>query len=229
MLSNFLSWVRVGVANVGTGASVPPYAPYADAAINHIYHLLFCDQPLAFKPRAGARAAPWQLVLYAEPVAPAAVRALADDQTAEGRVRALAYNWLRANGHAVPARQLLGTIVEVPLDGGLDVLAAYTDGGVRYINQTGKLSVFEGPVPQLQPAVTRLIDASRAVVARIGPWGKERLPPPPMGNIRLTFLVSDGLYFGEGLMARFQRDPMAGPVIQHAGELLQRVVETATK
>ena len=79
-------------------------------------------------------------------------------------------------------------IVEVPLEGGLDVLAAFSDGGVRYMNQTGKLAIFEG-VPSLQPAVANLFKESQAIVSRIGPWNKERLSPPSKGNIRLSFLV----------------------------------------
>jgi hypothetical protein len=43
----------------------------------------------------------------------------------------------------------------------------------------------------------------------------------------MTFLVSDGLYFGEGPMQAMQRDPLAGPVILEAGRLLQVVVDTA--
>ena len=118
---------------------------------------------------------------------------------------------------------LLGVIVEVPLDGGLDVLAAYSEGGVRYLNRSGKLAVFEG-IEALQPLVRDLLTASEAVVARIGPWDKPRRPPPTSGSVRLTFLVSDGLYFGEGPISVMQRDPMAGPVIERAAELLSSVV-----
>ena len=86
------------------------------------------------------------------------------------------------------AMGMQSVIVEVPLEGGLDVLAAFSDGGVRYMNQTGKLAIFEG-VPSLQPAVANLYKESQAIVSRIGPWNKERLSPPSKGNIRLSFLV----------------------------------------
>jgi hypothetical protein len=99
---------------------------------------------------------------------------------------------------------------------------------VRYINQTGKIAVFEGTT-SLQPLVQNLLRASQTIVDRIGPWERERLPPPKAGNIRLTFLVSDGLYFGEGPAAQMQRDPAAGQVIQNASVLLNQVVALATK
>lgn len=46
-------------------------------------------------------------------------------------MRLLAFNWLRRHGHTVPPRCLLGVVLEVPLEGSLDVLAAYLDGSVR--------------------------------------------------------------------------------------------------
>jgi hypothetical protein len=44
----------------------------------------------------------------------------------------------------------------------------------------------------------------------------------------MTFLVSDGLYFGEGPFTLMQRDPVAAPLLKNAGELLQLVVKLAT-
>lgn len=228
MLRKLLAFVGIGVAGSAAANTAGHFAPYPQAATNQVYNLLFCDEPTAFRPRPGETPAPWQEVLFGEPVVAQSVATLAADATAEGRVRALAYNWLRANGHSVSPKQLLGVVVEVPLDSGLDVLAVFSEGGVRYINQSGKLAVFEG-VPSLQPAVSALLEASEAVVARTGPWDQPRLPPPGRGKIRLTFLVSDGLYFGEGPMPAMQREPLAGPIIQQATELLQLVVGAATK
>jgi hypothetical protein len=67
------------------------------------------------------------------------------------------------------------------------------------------------------------------VVEKIGPWGKPRLAAPKAGNIRLSFLVSDGLYFGEGPFELMQREPLAAPTIQKAVELLQLVVGLGVK
>lgn len=214
-------------AKPGEGSGAPFPAPYRQPETNRIYNLLFCDDLEAFRPAPGASPAPWQQVLYRTPGDADRVRALADDADQEGRVRALALHWLRAQGLPVPAGILLGVVVEVPLERGLDVLAAFSDGGVRYLNQTGKLAVVEGGTPATAPIVARLLQASRALVSQIGPWEKPRLAPPKEGRIRLTFLVSDGLYFGEGPMAAMQQDPLAGPVIQQAIALLQAVVDVA--
>ena len=202
----------------------PPSGPYRDAAIDRIYDLLFCDDLAAFAPESGREAAPWQAVLHAHPAVPGDVRALAADRAAESRVRALACHWLRAHGHDTPAKELLGVVVEVALDDGLDVLAAYADGSVRYINHTGAMTVVEGAATAVAAPVARLLEASRAVIARIGPWDKARLPPPQAPALRMTFLVTDGLYFGEGPMHVMQREPLAAPVVAAATGLLQAVV-----
>jgi hypothetical protein len=46
--------------------------------------------------------------------------------------------------------------------------------------------------------------------------------------VRLTFLGSDGLYFGEGDIADLTRDELGGPVFNAAVQLLAGVVEFAS-
>jgi hypothetical protein len=203
------------------------YAPYAESAANDIYHLLFCDDASAFAPAADA--ADWQRTLYAQKPSVDAVAALARDTTQDARVRALACNWLSAHGQPVEAKKLLGVVVEVALDDGLDALAAYGDGSVRYINHTGCMSIFEGRNAALQPAIDRLFAASRQVVSKIGPGQAASRAACQRSRAPDPFVVTDGLYFGDGPMDVLQRDAMAGPVIAAAGEVLQRVVEIAVK
>lgn len=210
-------------AAIGFGSAKPPYAPYKNNDVNEIYNLLFCDDHNAFKPKLGNHPTGYEVVLFSEPADSSAMLALAGESALEGRVRYLTYARLRALGQPVPSKILLGVIVEVALSGGLDVLAAFSEGGIRYINQSGKLAVFED-VGVLQPYVQRLFDVSAPVVACLGPWKKPRRSPPRAGGIRLTFLVSDGVYFGEGPMSVMQTEAMAGPVIQRATELFQTVV-----
>jgi hypothetical protein len=71
--------------------------------------------------------------------------------------------------------------------------------------------------------------AAAEAVAKIGPWDQPRRPPPVEGNVRLTFLVSDGLYFGEGPFSVIQEDPIGGPVLAAASELLTEIVNATTK
>jgi len=226
MFRKILATLGLASASVATGA--PSYSPYPLDASNAIYNLLFCDDVPRFIAKPGETPTPWQAALASSPPDVKTLQTMAADRSQEGRIRYLAYQRLRQSGHPVPAKQLLGVIVEVPLDGGLDTLAAYSEGGVRYINQSGKMVVAEGETSFL-PLVEALLAASQPVVDNIGPWKEARRAPPTRGNIRLTFLVSDGLYFGEGSSNVMQRDQLAAPVIRKATELLQAVVAKGTK
>jgi hypothetical protein len=226
MIRKFFAALGLGVASVSGAVANPPYSPYSTEATNEIYNLLFCDNWSSFAPQVNQKTLPWQATLFSEPPDIPALETFAADSSQEGRLRAIAYGRLRSAGRKVSTKILLGVIVETPLAKGLDTLAAYSEGGVRYINQSGKMAIFEG-VTSLQPLVQNLIRASQTIVDRIGPWDRARLPPPKSGNIRLTFLVSDGLYFGEGPAPQLQRDGSAGQVIQNASALLNQVVALA--
>lgn len=199
--------------------------PYQNGSTNVIYQLLFCDRLALFKEHhRGNVEEPW-LTLFSPDVNPPALTKIAEDEHQESRVRALAFNALRAAGHSVPPKQYLGTIIEVGLADGLDTMAVFSDGGVRYINCSGKVIVVEGRPNPFDDETTAVIEASQPIVRAIGPWDKERLPPPAEGNIRLTFLVSDGLYFGEGPMNLMQQQPIAAPLISAATKLLMKLVD----
>jgi hypothetical protein len=227
MLRKLLSAVGL-IDSTSPAVSGPSYVPYKVEASNAIYNLLFCDSPAAFMAKPNQSPTDWQLALASSPPNLSALNAIAADSAQEGRVRYMAYQRLRTAGQAVPAKHLLGVIVEVPLDGGLDTLAAFAEGGVRYINQTGKLAVVEG-VSSFRTLVDQLFLAAQPLVAKIGPWTEPRRAPPEQGGVRLTFLVSDGLYFGEGPFATLQRDQMAGPIIQRATDLLRAVASMNSK
>jgi hypothetical protein len=208
------------------GWTLQMHQPYSQPEANTIYNLLFCDDLALFKPAKNET--DWQKLLFAKKPDAGALLALAEDEHTESRVRALAYRRLRALGQAVPARKLLGIVIEVPLDNGLDALAAYAEGRVRYINATGKISIFENVTAEMQTTVHLLLMASQQIVDRIGPWDKARLPPPAGDHVRLTFIVSDGLYFGEGPFAALSQDALAGPLMEQATRLLQQVVALTT-
>jgi hypothetical protein len=198
------------------------YAPPHDT----IYELLFCDRLELYRPTDATNPADWQKALF-EQSEQTSIARIANDPSQESRVRLLAYRQLSAQGFSVTSKEILGVVVEVGLDSGNDTLAAYADGSVRYINQSGKLAVFEGGPPDVSAQAKELVRVSRATVDKIGPWEQPRREPPSHGNIRLSFLVADGLYFGEGPYSLLRRDPMAADVIAAAERLLQLSVQAA--
>src|SRR5262249_17250810 len=154
---------------------------------------------------------------------------IAADPAVESRVRVLAFNRLRSMKLPVPRKQLLGTIIEFPQDDGLDTLAAYVDGRVRYINQTGKPGIFGGAQPQVVAKAKELMRVSQFAVDRHGPSDEPRRQPPAGDLVRLSFLVSDGLYFGEGSHDVLMDDPVGGLVLTRGGELLVQLVDAVVE
>jgi len=196
-------------------------APYQTESLNLIYNLLFCDNPELFKGSATDQSVyPWNIVFATHDNTEELVR-LTEDDGVESRVQLLAHSKLRAQGHSINYQELLGVVIEVGMDDGLDVIAAYSDGSARYLNYSEKLIVLEAQTEQSNALIDELFNCGNEVIQKIGPWDKDRLPAPPAGQVRLTFLVSDGLYFGQGPIDVLAEDPMGGPVINAAAELMK--------
>lgn len=193
--------------------------PYQNDGLNQVYELLFCDDITLYRKTTEPTTYPWPVLLAAAPT-PAQLQAVAADKTLEARQRLLAYRLLAASGAPIAQREILGVVVEVGLPGGLDVLAAFSEGGARYLNQAEKLLVWEAQTPESRRLLDELFAASLPVVNQIGRWDQPRRPFPPTGMVRLSFLVSDGLYFGEGPLEVLQADPMGGPVMAAATRLM---------
>ena len=130
-------------------------------------------------------------------------------------------------GHAPAAetaKLVMGVVVEVTLPQGLDLLAAYRDHSARYFNHSGAGVVWEHPDGSLDAFIDDLLAASNDVVARIGPWDRQRPAPPPPKHARLSFLTPSGLHFGEGPMEALSRDPIGGRVLVAATRLMQALI-----
>ncbi len=203
----------------------PKFHPYRNDGLNHLYELLFCDNEAAY---SNSGPYPWP-VIFADPPDADALLQLASDTNQESRLRALAANKLRSIGGAAPKAELLGVIAEVGMEDGLDVLAAFSDGTARYLNHTEKAIIADAPTEATNTLISALWHHSISVVNKIGPWDKPRLEPPRKGMVRLSFLVSGQLYFGQAPMDVFFKDPMAGPVLDSATQLMVYLTEHTTK
>ena len=117
---------------------------------------------------------------------------------------------------AAIASEVLGVVVEVPIERSHDALAAYADGSVRYLNHAGGASVVDEPPP-----------------ARDEMWRSGR---PPSSGWRRIETVPDGVVRGlvrSGALAlkeAAQREgvPGAQPRAEVADALLDSVVITAS-
>ena len=112
------------------------HSPYESDATNAIYDLLFCDDLELYRAKfEGEPEGPWK-VIFAQPPSTDALRALATSSSVESRVRLLAFNALGQTAARAQKKELLGVVIEVGLDDGLDTLAAYRDLSARYINHS---------------------------------------------------------------------------------------------
>jgi hypothetical protein len=149
----------------------------------------------------------------------------------ESRIYLQAWHFLRQLKVEPPeqiAQHLYGVVVEVGLDTGLEVVAAYTDLSARYLNYTGSVIIWEPMEGEIEAAIHALLDAARSVVPKIGPWEGERRPAPPKGHGRISMLTPSGIHFGEGRMDVLAADPMGGPMIAAATNLLTALVDFAS-
>ena len=200
---------------------------------------LFGDAPAEQWPAATSpsrTAEPWQLFVQSReaaqsgkiPLAEHLLRQVLSTPDLEARHYLQAWAALRTHGvlpEAMEAKQVLGVVVEVALEQGTDVVAAYTDGSARYLNQSGKIIIWEKPDSSLDQLVSTLLAAGQQVAGQIGPWEGER-PAPPTGNTaRVSFLTPSGLHFGEGPMDVLWHDALAHPVLAAAQALMMALME----
>lgn len=199
---------------------------------------LFGDMPFSDWPgesAAAPHAEPWLSFVQARrqlgdghrEVAKQTLRRILAMPALESRHYLQAWHFLRSLGEQPPAseaKRLYGVVVEVGLDNGLDVVAAYADGNARYFNYTGAAIIWERPDDSLDGNVNSLLDAGREVIERIGPWEEARPQAPPAGQARINLLAPGGLHFGQGGFDVLAGDPMGGPVIAAATRLMQELI-----
>ncbi|WP_154668023.1 hypothetical protein [Pseudoduganella violaceinigra] len=183
-------------------------APYGTEELNTVHNMLFSDD-------VGH--------LFGDAPDARVVQAIAQDPNEESRVRLLAAQWLRANGHAPAAPEVLGVVIEVPLEESMDTLAAYADGRVRYINASGRTAVFEGAPSDVAEQAKILV--ATAIPAFFKAAQQKPAYVPGAGQLRFTFLSQDGNRVTEGFFSDVVRDELAKPVLEQGQRLLDLVVK----
>ena len=146
----------------------------------------------------------------------------------ESRTYLQAWHFLRSLGvhpKEEDSKKILGVVVEVSLDEGLDIVAAYSDHSARYFNYSGAAVIWDNPDNSIQTEVEGLLHAGEIVVSNIGPWEDPRPPAPGTGEARISMLTPSGLHFGQAPMEVLSVDQLGGPVISMAIQLMQKLME----
>ncbi|SRR6266851_6284738 len=147
----------------------------------------------------------------------------------ESIYRINAWRLLRQAGGTPPTKvkdEVLGVVIEVGVEKGGDILAAYDDHSARYYNYAGAGVVWMRPDPSLDTQIDAVLTAAGAILPGIGPWESPRRPPPTAAHLRLNILTAVGLHFGEGPFDALDRDPMARPLVRAATHLMAKLTSS---
>ena len=194
---------------------------------------LFGDLPISEWPRdPHTTGEPWVSFLQARnhvdaknnAAAIAVLKKITETPGLESRHYLQAWHFLRQLGVNPPddkAKIVYGVVVEVGMQNGADIVAAYTDGTARYLHHLGGGEIWERPDSSLDAPIQALLAAGQKVAGYIGPWEQERPGEPEHGNVRLNMLTPSGLHFGYGEFKTLSEVPMGNAILSPAAQLLQ--------
>jgi hypothetical protein len=93
------------------------------------------------------------------------------------------------------AKKIMGIIVEVPNEGGEDVLASYADGTARFLSHAGAMIILEDFHEQITPLIfegLKMAHVSGELVEQ------HPMVTVPEGEVRLSILTPAGIFVWEG-------------------------------
>jgi hypothetical protein len=126
----------------------------------------------------------------------------------DSRCRLLAASALAELGRVPDDDEWLGVVAEMPLELGLDSLALYADGNIRYVNQSGAVLLYGPADGRLASLATAASEAARLACADATVSARRARPPVVPGEISFTFLTPRG-----PRIARARTDGAAGAPI----------------
>lgn len=101
----------------------------------------------------------------------------------ESRQYLQAYHAMNELGVAPANKEFFGVVIEVSLDHGLDIVAAYKDQSARYYNYSGASVICEDAGSIITDEIKALLDEGESLMWKIGPFEGERPGTPIQGNV----------------------------------------------
>jgi hypothetical protein len=201
-----------------------------------IRETLFGDMPLSAWTGKDSSDVPWIYFQAVEDylgsgntqMAVQVLKEITETPNLESRHYLQAWHFLKSFGVDPPddkTKEIYGVVVEVTMKQGVDILAAYTDQTALYLNYSGTAVIWEHPDNSLKGEIDRLLDAGKNIIGYIGPWESERPDVPPEGQARVSMLTPSGLHFGQAPLTALANDPMGGPIIKAATDLMGALVK----
>lgn len=202
--------------------------------MTELRELLFGDVPI--EDWAGTSTAlPWRHFQDAEhamvtanvPAAETALQSVLDTPRLESRQYLQAWSCLRQLDRDALAglpERLYGVVLDVPLDQGVDTLAAYDDRTARYLNQGGGAIVWDATDPAMDALIDALLAAARPLLETIGVWENAR-PPLTVGLARVTLLTAEGLHITEATFEELIEEPNTRAIVTAGTALMSALIE----
>jgi len=195
---------------------------------------LFGDLPLNYWANLGANELPWPAFKEVQQNMDnrnkqAAIKLLQDIiamPNLESRHYLQAFYFLNQLGIAAEGTiKIFGVVVEVAIEDGVDLLAVYADHTARYYNFSGAAVIWDAEDDNIAGKIDHILELSKEIVDKIGPWEGERPGIPKGGFARVNFLTSHGLHFGEADQTVLFRDPMAGKLMYAMLNMMETLTE----
>jgi hypothetical protein len=147
---------------------------------------------------------------------------------AEVREKLLAWRALRKLGEELPpnlSQEVVGVVLEVPVENWVDTLAAYSDGRARYLNGKGGVIVHEVRLddPRLNSLVEGVIKAAKPLVQKAPVFDKHQ--PPNSEVIRVSILTYGGIHVIEAKESDIRGSHLMSPVFNAGTRLFLTLLE----
>lgn len=151
----------------------------------------------------------------------ASLHGILDSANVETRTQLWVWSALRGLGERPEAKsafEVLGAVIETPMSGAYDTLAAYVDGSARYLNYSGKAIFWDAADSVSKQLCQNLV--SSTIPASAGAKPRTSLSLPRKGK-QVTLLTRSGPFVIKGLPAGVD---VAGEALMK--ELIRRATET---
>jgi hypothetical protein len=149
---------------------------------------------------------------------------IATQREIESRHVLQAWHFLRAAGVSPApesASYVLAAVAEVSVKPGHDLLVAYRDGGIRYLNQSGKVAIVDATADLASTEAARAwLTVADELAPTVGVWDQPQLPALPSGDSRIMMLTPEGPRFGQGPDSLLRADASAAAFLSAATNVL---------
>lgn len=140
--------------------------------------------------------------------------------------RILLWSWaalrrLGVHPNSYEADDIKGVVIQVPMESGADVLAAYADGMARYVNHSGKAIVWEITDATISGIIRKLLQSCKDLCGVVVAASANH---SVTDVVRVTLLTFNGNRFAEASMQSVASSPI-NQVVGVGAELMANLIK----